>query len=245
MLLADAVDLDGELLEVARDANRPALVAEVALELAEDRRARRRRRTRSRARDRSARSPSAGRARRPGSGRRAARRRAGSGARAGVRAAGSARRAPRAPPGPPRGGSARAAAGPRARARPGPSRPANSPDHWTHPNMLRGLRPPRQLDLRWTPTPCLSRFTYVESGTPDCWGARKVAAAGGLGRTGRHSNAGRGGIKGSATDGDGVEPPRARRRRGRGRAAKACARRSRGSATRSSRSPCRCARRRS
>src|SRR5215212_1808116 len=35
-LLADAVDLDRELLEVARDAHRPALVAEVALELAED-----------------------------------------------------------------------------------------------------------------------------------------------------------------------------------------------------------------
>ena len=37
-VLADAVDLDRELLQVARDAHRPALVAEVALELAEDRR---------------------------------------------------------------------------------------------------------------------------------------------------------------------------------------------------------------
>ena len=37
-LVADAVDLDRELLEVARHAHRPALVAEVALELAQDRR---------------------------------------------------------------------------------------------------------------------------------------------------------------------------------------------------------------
>ena len=37
-LVGDAVDLDRELLQVARHAHRPALVAEVALELAEDRR---------------------------------------------------------------------------------------------------------------------------------------------------------------------------------------------------------------
>ena len=42
-LVADAVDLDRELLQVARHAHRPALVAEVALELAEDRRDRERR----------------------------------------------------------------------------------------------------------------------------------------------------------------------------------------------------------
>ena len=41
-LVADAVDLDGELLQVARHAHGPALVAEVALELAEDRRDRER-----------------------------------------------------------------------------------------------------------------------------------------------------------------------------------------------------------
>ena len=40
---ADPVDLDRQLLEVARDADRPALVAEVALDLAEDRRHRERR----------------------------------------------------------------------------------------------------------------------------------------------------------------------------------------------------------
>ena len=42
-LVGDAVDLDRQLLQVARHAHRPALVAEVALELAEDRRHRERR----------------------------------------------------------------------------------------------------------------------------------------------------------------------------------------------------------
>ena len=108
--LVGRLELDGELLQVARDAHRPALVAEVALELAEDRRDGEARERRRRGSGRSGRSPSAGRARRPGPGRRAPRRRADSGARVGARAAGSAGRAARAPAGR-RRGRARAARG--------------------------------------------------------------------------------------------------------------------------------------
>ena len=105
-------------------AHRPALVAEVTLELAEDRR-HGERRERGLARGVEAvdrlQQPERGDLDR---GRRAARRRAGSGGRAGARAAGSARRAPRARPDRRRGGSARAGAGPRGRARRGPRMPA-------------------------------------------------------------------------------------------------------------------------
>ena len=76
-------------LQVTRDADRPALVAEVALELRRGSSGRRSSRTRSRGTGRTGRSPSAGRGWRPGSGRPAARRRVDSAARAGARGAGS------------------------------------------------------------------------------------------------------------------------------------------------------------
>ena len=68
-----ALDRADPLLQAARHAHRPDAVAEVALQLAEDRRRRRRRRTARRARGRSARSPRRGRGSRPGAGRRSAR----------------------------------------------------------------------------------------------------------------------------------------------------------------------------
>ena len=123
----DAVDLHRQLLQVARHAHGPALVAEVALELAEDRRdGERRERRLARGVEAVDRLEQAER-RDLDRGRRAARRRAGSGARAGARAAGSAPRAARARPGRPRGGSGRAAADPPASGRRGPPVVADAP----------------------------------------------------------------------------------------------------------------------